>query len=110
VSLLGWLHTIGDRPAARSHGGRDLVDGGQSERSRAIVGASCCRQKRRRAIGDNTPHAEQRQLQRPGSLLLLLLLLLLVFNRVKTPGGSKIAEVNYKLCLVMNPSLAGHHQ
>jgi len=35
---------------------------------------------------------------------------LLFFNTEKTPGGSKITKVNYKICFVVSPSLAGCHQ
>jgi len=31
-------------------------------------------------------------------------------NQGKTPGGSKITEVNYKICLVVNPTRAGRNQ
>jgi len=32
------------------------------------------------------------------------------FDQGKTSDGSKIRKENYKICLVVNPTLAGRHQ
>jgi len=43
-------------------------------------------------------------------LLLSPLYLFCFFDHEKTPGSSKITKVNYKIWLVVNPTLANRHQ
>jgi len=43
-------------------------------------------------------------------IIIIIFIIIIFFNQGKPPGGSKITKENYKICLEVNPTLAGRHQ
>jgi len=38
------------------------------------------------------------------------IIIIIILDPGTTPGGSKIIKVNYKICLLVNPTLASRHE